>query len=399
MATASPTTIRLISLVLGGLLAAMALNAPAAAQRVLMPITPGIPSAEGAPVAMLVDISNGQVLHARNSERRFIPASVTKVMTLYLAFELIEEGRLDLSQTMIMSPELAKEWRRKGSNMRLNQGDQVSVRDLLMGIANVSANDGAAVLAAGHAGSIAAWSAAMNAKASEIGMTGSYFSSPNGWPDGGQTFTTAGDLVRLARAMIDRHPVKFRQFIGHPGFAFNGVAQVNHDPLTGRLRGADGIKTGFTNEAGFNYLGTAKRGDQRLVMVLAGVPQPRLRAELARNYMEWGFGAFERRPLFSANDVVAHARVQNGEARRVALVANGPVEINLPQGHTAPLSASIEYDGPLRAPLAAGEEVAVLTITSPGMPIASIPLQTRDEVRRAGALDRMANALAMWLSW
>jgi serine-type D-Ala-D-Ala carboxypeptidase (penicillin-binding protein 5/6) len=381
------------------LLAAGGAVVTAAAPRPLPPVTPSVPPPEGAPVAMLVDLSNGQVLHARNADRRFAPASVTKVMTLYLAFELLDERRLDLDQTMVMSPAIFRDWRRKGSNMWLNLGDQVLVRDLLMGIANVSANDGAAVLAEGHAGSIPAWTAAMNAKASELGMTGSYFSSPNGWPDQGQTFTTANDLVALARAMIDRHPTKFSEFIGHPGYVYNGIAQINHDPLTGRFAGSDGIKTGFTNEAGFNYLGTARRGNQRLVMVLAGVPNSPLRAKLANDYMEWGFTGFERRRLFDAGAIIAQARVQNGTARQAALVAKGPVEISLPEGHRAALTARIEYEGPLKAPLAAGNEVAILTITSPGMATARIPLMTQDDVRLARAFDRIGNGLAGWLPW
>lgn len=382
-----------------GLLATPSLVPPVSAQRALPPVIPDIPPAQGAPVALLIDVSSGQVLHARNPDRRFIPASVTKVMTLYLAFELIDEGQLALAQVMTMSPVIYRDWRRKGSNMRLNLGDRVSVNELLMGIANVSANDGAAVLAEQHAGSIPAWTAAMNAKASELGMTGSYFSTPNGWPDGGQTFTTANDLVILGRAMIERHPTKFRQFIGHPGFIFNGIAQINHDPLTGRLPGADGIKTGFTNEAGFNYLGTARRGDQRLMMVLAGVPQGRLRAELARNYMEWGFSTFDRKRLFASGEVIAHARVQNGDARRAALVANGPVEVSVPRDHAGALTATIAYDGPVRAPLAAGQHIAVLTITSPGMATAQIPLLVRDDVGAAGPFDRIINGFAGWLPW
>ncbi len=383
--------------------AAAMLPGPAAAQlpalRPIPAIVPGVPPAEAAPVALLVDTSSGQILHARNPERRFVPASVTKVMTLYLAFELIAERRLDPRQVMEMSPAVWRDWRRKGSNMRLNLGDRVELRDLLMGIANVSANDGAAVLAEGYAGSIPAWTAAMNAKARELGMTGSNFASPNGWPDEGQTFTTAQDLVLLGRAMVDRHPTLFRQFIGHPGFIFNGVAQVNHDPLIGRFPGADGIKTGFTNEAGFNYLGTAKRGDQRLMLVLAGVPQASLRGELARNYMEWGFTAFARRTVFAPGAVIAKARVQNGRARRVALVAEGPVVINVPQGHAAPLAATISYDGPLRAPLVAGDQVAMLTITSPGMAPAHIALMAREDVALAGPLDRVINGLTGWLPW
>lgn len=382
-----------------GLLLAAGMVSPAAAQRLAPPLIPAVPPADGAPVAMLVDVTSGQVLHARNPERRFVPASVTKVMTLYLAFDLIEEGRLNPAQVMVMSPAIARDWRRKGSNMYLALGDRVSVTELLMGIANVSANDGSAVLAEGFAGSIPAWTAAMNAKAAELGLTGSYFSSPNGWPDEGRTFTTARDLTVLGRAMIARHPQLFRQYIGHPGFMFNGIAQINHDPLTGRYPGADGIKTGFTNEAGFNYLGTARRGDQRLMMVLAGVPNGRLRAELARNYMEWGFTAFERRALFAQGAVIGEARVQNGTARRAALVAAGPVAVSLPRGHSAPLAASIDYEGPLKAPLAAGQEVAVLTITSPGMAPARIPLMVRDEVAVASPLERVANGLAGWLPW
>ena len=395
------------------LLLAGALTLPVAAQPGVMPpefvlarsreprplIQPALPPAETAPVAMLVDVSSGQVLHARNPDRRFVPASVTKVMTLYLAFDLIEQGRLDPQQVMVMSPAVYRDWRRKGSTMYLDLGDRISVSDLLMGIANVSANDGSAVLAEGFAGSLPAWTAAMNAKASEIGMVGSYFASPNGWPDDGRTFTTARDLVLLARMMIARHPTLYRQFIGHPGFMFKGIAQINHDPLTGRFAGADGIKTGFTNEAGFNYLGSAKRGDQRLVMVLAGVPDGRIRAQLARNYMAWGFAAFERRGLFARGAVIGHARVQNGDARHVALVADGAVAINLPQGHRAPLAASIDYDGPLKAPLKAGQEVAVLTITSSGMAPARVPLLAREDVAEASQLDRVVNGLAGWLPW
>jgi D-alanyl-D-alanine carboxypeptidase (penicillin-binding protein 5/6) len=383
-----------------GVVLAAGLAWPALAQRAALPLpVPAVPPAESAPVAMLVDATSGQVLHARNPERRFVPASVTKVMTLYLAFDLIAQGSLDPGQVMVMSPAIARDWRRKGSNMYLNVGDQVRVHDLLMGIANVSANDGSAVLAEGHAGSLAAWTAAMNAKASELGMTGSYFSSPNGWPDEGRTFTTARDLVVLGQKMMARHPRLFRQYVGHPGFIYNGIAQINHDPLTGRYPGADGIKTGFTNEAGFNYLGTAQRGDQRLMMVLAGVPTGRIRAQLARDYMEWGFTAFERRALFARGAIIGEARVQNGSARRVALVAAGPVAINLPQGHGAPLAASIDYEGPLKAPLLAGQEVAVLTITSPGMAPARIPLLAREDVALATPVDRMVNGLAGWLPW
>lgn len=371
-----------------------ALAMTARAQALLAPAAPAPPTADEAPVALLVDITSGQVLHARNPDRRFMPASVTKVMTLYLAFELIEQGKLDPAQVLVMSPAVALDWRRKGSTMFLDPGEQVRVDDLILGIANVSANDGAAVLAEGYAGSVAAWTRAMNAAAWRLGMSGSHFGTPNGFPDEGRTFTTANDLVRLARAMLARHPDKFGYYIGRSGFDYKGIAQVNHDPLIGRVPGADGIKTGFTNEAGFCYLGTAQRNDQRLVLVLAGVDNGRLRARVARDYMEWGFAAFERRRLFDPGAVVGKARVQDGDARHVALVGKGALAINLPRGRKGALTGTIRYEGPLRAPIAAGEEVAVLEVTAPGIAPARIPLYAAEAVAVAGPLDRIINAVA-----
>ena len=357
-------------------------------------IIPAVPRADEAPVALLVDLTTGQVLHARNAERRFMPASVTKVMTLYLAFELIEQGKLDPAQVFMMSPEVAREWRRKGSTMFLDRGERVTVHDLLLGIANVSANDGAAVLAEGQAGSVAAWTAAMNEAARGLGMSGSHFGTPNGFPDEGRTFTTANDLARLARALVTRHPDKFGYYIGRAGFDYKGIAQVNHDPMIGRVDGADGIKTGFTNESGFSYLGTARRNGQRLVLVLAGVENGRLRGRLARAYMEWGFSAFDRRRLFAPDAVIGTAQVQNGDARRVALVGKGPVAINLPRGSKGKISANIRYDGPLRAPIMAGQQVATLEVTAPGVAPAQIPLYAAEEVGVAGPIDRIVNAIA-----
>lgn len=357
-------------------------------------IQAAIPPATEAPVALLVDLSSGQVLHARNPDRRFMPASVTKVMTLYLAFELIEAGKLDPAQVFTMSPGIARDWRRKGSTMFLDMGEPVRVDDLLLGIANVSANDGAAVLAAGQAGSIAAWTAQMNATARALGMTGSHFGTPNGWPDEGRTFTTANDLVTLARAMLARHPDKFGYYVGRMGFDYKGIAQINHDPMIGKIAGADGIKTGFTNESGFSYLGTARRNGQRLALVLAGVENGRLRGRLARSYIEWGFAAFERRRLFDPGVVVGVARVQDGAARGVSLVASGPVGVNLPRGSTGRLTATIRYEGPLQAPLAKGDQVALLEVSGPGIAPASIPLYTAEAVATAGPLDRIINAVS-----
>ena len=378
-----------VALVAGGLAPAAQALVPDTA-----PALPAVPTAEEAPVALLVDLGSGQVLHARNPDRRFMPASVTKVMTLYLAFELLAQRKLDPAQVFVMSPAVARDWRRKGSTMFLDPGERVRVDDLLLGIANVSAHDGAAVLAEGQAGSVPAWTAMMNRTALDLGMIGSHFGTPNGFPDEGRTFTTATDLVTLARAMITRHPDRFGYYVGRMGFDYKGIAQINHDPMIGRVPGADGIKTGFTNESGFSYLGTVQRNGQRLVLVLAGVENGRLRGRLARAYAEWGFAAFERRRLFASEAEIGRARVQDGDALRVALKAAGPVAINLPRGSTAPLTATIRYEGPLRAPIAAGQEVAMLEVTAPGVAPARIPLYAAEDVGTAGPVDRIVNAIA-----
>ena len=360
--------------------------------------TPPIPGEAEIPVALLVDITSGQVLYARSPDRRFIPASVTKVMTLYTAFELIEKGQLDPRQTLTMRDETWREWNGEGSTMWIGAGDVVPVDDLLTGIANISANDASVLLAEGQAGSVAGWTDLMNAQARALGMTGSHFNTPNGWPDDGATFTTASDLVRLAEALLRRHPSKYAHYIGRPGFEYNGIAQINHDPMIGVVRGADGIKTGHTNEAGYTYLGTAKRGGQRLVLVIAGAEGYGLRRQAARAFIEWGFDAFERERLFDKGALVGNVRVQGGSARTVALKTDRQVFVNVPKGREAELKLSISYDGPLRAPFAAGEEVATLVVEVPGREPAQVPLLAAEGVEEAGFFARIANAFARWLT-
>ena len=199
-------------LVAGALCGGMALSAAFAQEPDKS--MPQLPSAEDAPIAFLLDAGSGQVLYAREADRRFMPASVTKTMTAFLAFELLEDGTLEQDQAIVVAPETFRKWRGVGSTMFLGANDEVRVDDLLHGIMTVSANDGAVVLAEGAAGSVPKWIAAMNAKAREIGMTDSHFGTPNGWMDNGQTFTSARDLGRLAKAMTTRHPAKYGHYVG-----------------------------------------------------------------------------------------------------------------------------------------------------------------------------------------
>ncbi|MEM7778938.1 MAG: D-alanyl-D-alanine carboxypeptidase family protein [Pseudomonadota bacterium] len=359
---------------------------------------PAVPSVEDAPIAILVDVTSGQVLFSRDADRRFVPASITKAMTLLTAFEKIEEGTLDPSQSFVMADDTWREWGAKGSTMWINASDRVSVDDLLMGIANVSANDASVMLAEGEAGSVEAWVASMNAMARALGMTQSHFGTPNGWPDEGATFTTASDLVLLANALVTRHPSRYARYIGKPGFAYGGIEQPNRDPLIRGTLGADGIKTGYTNEAGFGYLGTAQRDGQRLVVVIAGAPRQSARNRAARGLIEWGFGEFDRELLFEAGDVVGSARVQNGSSLAVDLKSDQPIYVNIPKGRLAEASASIRYDGPIRAPVAADQRIATLVVEVSGMEAARIPLHAAEPVQEAGFFARIFNGIMGWLT-
>lgn len=345
------------------------------------------------PIALLVDLSSGQTLYSREPDRRFMPASITKVMTAFTAFELIGEGKISPEQLLMVSDRAWIDWHGVGSTMFLALHQRVSVDALLHGVTTVSANDGAAVLGEGLAGSLPKWTAMMNAKAREIGMRDSHFGTPNGWMDEGRTFVTARDLVKLANAMLTRHPELYARYFGHRLLKFNGFEQRNHDPVTGVVLGADGIKTGFTNQAGYGFLGSAERDGRRLVMVVAGAPSSRVQHQASREFLEWGFQAFSGRPLFAKGAIVGEAEVQGGADRSVDLLAPIALGYDLPAGQTGNVRLSIHYQGPLRAPIARGEQVAELEIAVEGMRPARVPLAAARDVPVANAAERLVNGV------
>lgn len=355
------------------------------------------PEAALAPVVLLVDLGTGQTLYEKNAERRFMPASVTKVMTAYTAFEMIERGEIDLRQRYTFDEDSYRNWRRRGSTMFLGLGEQVSVAALLQGILTVSANDGSALLAKGAAGSVEAWTARMNGEARAIGMRDSSFGSPNGFPDEGRTFTTARDLITLAQAIVTRHPDKYAAFFGHKSLTWDEITQENHDPLIGNVEGADGMKTGFTNEAGYTYLGSAERNGRRLAVVVAGAERGRDRNAAARAMIEWGFSAWQPRRLFAQGQEVGRAKVQQGAASSVGLVAPRQFHLNIPTASDGEIDLRLTYRGPLVAPIAAGDTVARLQIRIDGELVQSAPLIAADDVGEADAVDRLGNGMFGWL--
>lgn len=371
------------------MVAAAAVPVRAAAPGLPAPAAPEIT----APIALMVDVGSGRVLFSREARRRFIPASLTKIMTSHVAFELLAQGKLSLDQRFTVRNDTFRKWRGVGSTMFLNEGQQVSVAELLEGIVTVSANDACVVLAEGVAGSVPAFTAMMNAEARRLGMRDSHYNTPNGWPDEGQTYVSAADLATLSTAMITRHPDLYRRFYGHARMSWNGIDQPNHNPLYGTTPGADGVKTGFTNEAGYGFVGSAERNGRRLMMVVGGFDRPNERARQSRAFIEWGFNAWQAMPLFAGGDRVAEALVQGGAAHTVGLVAPRALFATSPKGAVPKVELAVRYKGPLRAPIAKGETVATLVVRTAGEPPRELPLVAAEAVARGSAADRLRDGL------
>ncbi|WP_159982210.1 MULTISPECIES: D-alanyl-D-alanine carboxypeptidase family protein [unclassified Novosphingobium] len=369
----------------------LAVALPASAAGAAIPTPPA--QLARIPVSILVDLGSGQVLEQRHPDTPFLPASVTKVMTAYVAFEEIGAGRLSMDRKFNERPETEREWFAKGTNMYLTTKDFPTTRDLLHGIMTASANDASIVLGEGYAGSVAGWTAKMNDAARRLGMTRSHYNTPNGWMDEGNTYVTARDLVRLADAMITRYPDLYREFSGHKRWLWRDVAMRSHDPTVGVVPGADGIKTGYTREAGYNFLGTAERGGRRLVMVLAGSPLPKVRDDAAKALLEWGFTAWDTRHLFDQGQTVAQARIQGGDARTLPLVANREVHATIARGSKPGITLAVHYRGPIVAPVRKGEQVGELEIRVAGLAPGRVPLYAGRDVGKAGTLDRLWNGL------
>lgn len=358
------------------------------------PASPPPPETDAVPFVLLTSLNSGQTLFARQAGARMLPASTVKIMTAFVAFEAMARGKLQPDAMVTVSEDAARRWSGQGTTLHLGAGERVPVDALIHGITVVSANDGAAVLAEGAVGSMPRWLGLMNRAARRLGMTGSHFASPNGLPDSGQTYVTPRDLARLSGALIARHPDLYRRYFGQPSFVWRGETYLNRDPVLGVVAGADGIKTGHTAEAGYNFVGSAQRQDHRLIMVIGGAPSEPARAAASRALLEWGFSAFQSRPLFSKGSMIAAARVQGGDARSVPLVAPHSVIASVPRGTGARISLRVVYKGPLVAPIRKGAQVAQLEIRVGDMAPGHVPLYAGRQVGEAGLVDRVMNGLA-----
>ena len=348
-------------------------------------------------VAYLVDLSSGAVLLSKNADQRMPPASMAKMMTTNVAFELIKKGDLQLNKMCTVRPETWQKWHgpQAGSTMFLSPGEQVSVENLLNGIVTLSGNDASVVLAECIAGTEEAFVNVMNEHARALGLTGSRFGNSNGWPDEGRTYVTARDLATLARAEIENHPDLYKKFYSRPDFTWGktlgsgqAITQGNRNPLLGRVPGADGLKTGHTEEAGYGFTGSADQNGRRLIMVVAGLDSFNQRIEESVRLMQWGFNAWQSKPLYKAGTTVDSAKVQMGGEDEVALVAPRNLAVTIPAGILSKVTATkIRYKGPVKAPIAKGQHIADLVVTTTeGEQVT--PLVAAEAVEEAGFFAR-----------
>src|SRR4051794_7792829 len=352
-----------------------------------------------AKVAYLIDLSSGAVLYAKNADVRMPPASMAKMMTTDVAFELIDKGQLPLSKMCTVRPETWQKWHgpQAGSTMFLSPNEQVSVENLLKGIVTLSGNDASVVLAECIAGTEQAFAEQMNALGKKIGLTISHFGNANGWPDNGVTYVSARDLATLARWEIEHHYKLYKQFYSLPSFTWGktlgsgkDITQGNRNPILGVVPGADGLKTGHTDEAGYGFPGSAEQTGRRLIEVVAGLPSWNARVTESKRLIEWGFGAWQAKPLFAAGAKVGTARVQLGSSSEVSLVAPRNLAVTVPAGlASGATSMKIRYQGPIAAPIAKGQEVAQLVVTTGDTPPQVVPLVAGEDVGKAGFFGRI----------
>jgi D-alanyl-D-alanine carboxypeptidase (penicillin-binding protein 5/6) len=364
-----------------------------------MPVAAAAPPFETpATTAYMVDLSSGAVLYAKDADRRMPPASMAKMMATHVAFDLIKRGELDRNKICTVRPETWQRWHgpAAGSTMFLSPGEQVSVDNLLKGIVTLSGNDATVVLAECISGTEQAFVALKNRQSQAMGLTNSHWGNPVGWPDNGVTYTTARDLATLAAATIRDYPDLYRHYYGLRDFTWGRtlggnqpIQQANRNPLLGRVAGADGLKTGHTEEAGYGFTGSADQNGRRIVMVVAGLSSFNQRIEESVRFMDWGFRAWQTRPVLRQGQHIGEARVQLGSATTVGLVAPQNIAVTYPSGLGQNFRARIVYQGPVRAPIAQGQHIADLVVQTADMPPQTMPLVAESAVGEAGFFGRI----------
>ena len=333
---------------------------------------------------IVVDVTSGQILTQSNPDAQVPPASLTKLMTFYLAANAVDENRLPLDQQVTVSE---RAWRTGGSRMFIQPRLPVTVDQLFQGLIVDSGNDSAVALAEAVAGSVDAFVTLMNQEAQKLGMRNTHFDNVDGLPDP-QHLTTARDLAILSAHIVNDHAALYHYF-KQRDFTYNNIKQPNRNSLLWADPSVDGMKTGFTDAAGYCMIATAQRGDRRILTVVLGTPSVTARSQDSLQLLNWGFQNFDDVKLYGANQPGMDVRVWEGQSENVRLGPPKPVWLTVPRGKTGDIKPVAHYPDPLIAPLAKGQQVGTLDLTLDGKVVRTEPLVAQAAVERAGFFGRM----------
>lgn len=312
--------------------------------------------------AMLIDVGTGSVLFAQNEHAPIPPASLAKLMTMEVVFDALKSGRLTLADEFQVSENA---WRTGGapsgtSTMFAELNSSIPLADLIQGVIVQSANDGCIIIAEGMAGSEELFAGLMTQRAREIGLENSVFHNSTGLPHPDQKVTVS-DLVKLTVHLQKEYP-EYYKYYAQTEFTWNGIRQRNRNPLLDMNIGADGLKTGYTEESGYAIVGSINNEGRRLVVAMSGLESERERAEEARKILQWGLRAFEPYSLFKTGEVVGHARLYGGSQLHVPVKTANPLTILVPLTNRDKLKARITYQGPISTPVEEGSQIATLDV-------------------------------------
>jgi serine-type D-Ala-D-Ala carboxypeptidase (penicillin-binding protein 5/6) len=343
--------------------------------------------------AFIIEADTGTVLLDKGADDRMPPASMSKIMTAYVVFDMLKQGRAKLEDQLAVSE---RAWRLQGSKMFVPIGGRISIDDLLKGVIIQSGNDACLVLAEGLAGSEEAFVDLMNQKAKEIGLKDSHFANVSGLPDPDH-YVTARDLATLAIRTIKDFP-EYYHYYGDTEYEFNNIKQGNRNPLLYKGMGADGLKTGHTEEAGFSLTASVKREDRRIILVLGGLPTMKARAQESERLIDWAFREFNDYRLFAVGDKVDDGDVWLGSSAKVPLTVSQNLVVTLSRKARKDMKVTVEYDRPIAAPITQGQTVGKVIVAAPDVPTTEAPLVAAAAVDRMDPLGRIAT-LAGYLVW
>lgn len=339
---------------------------------------------------LLYDLQSQQVIAERGADERVEPASLTKLMTAYVVFDAIKQKRVTLAEELFVSD---KAWRMTGSRMFLRPGERVSIDQLLRGMIIVSANDATVTLAEGVGGTEGAFVERMNAQAQRLGMTNTQFQNTTGLPDP-KHYSTAADLARLAAAVVRDHP-QFLPLYQFRDFTYNKVTQQNRNTLLGRDPRVDGLKTGYTESAGYCMIATARRDERRLMAVVMGTASEAVRTIEAQKLLNFGFQHYETVRVYQKGAVVTELPVWKGSEKRVKAGLEQDLFVSVPRGQTGKVQAQVSSQQPLLAPVNQQQRVGILRLSFDGKPLGEYPVVALETVSVANLLLRTWDSIRL----